>query len=106
MTDSSPADGAPVRLNSFDLMLDIEEMRVAILQLGTATRLHGTEVEQSAKARMDPHDIRLAWRQANAMTEAALTQLSSAFDRVPRRRRGLVAAVNAANSSTTTATTN
>ena len=97
MSDSSTADGASSRLTSVDLMLDIEEMRTAILGLGTAMRVHSTEVEQSAKTMMDPHDIRLAWRQANAMTGQAVAQLSAAFNRMHSRRRWLLTVVDAAN---------
>ena len=96
MSDSPVAGSAPARFASIDLMCDLEEVRIALLRLVIATRLHLTEIEESAKARLEPYDIRLAWSQANTMTVQALAQLKPAFDRIHRQRRSILAAVHAA----------
>ena len=95
MSDSPTAGSASPRLASVDLMLDLEEMRIALLEVGTAMRLHATEVEHSTNARMDPHDTRLAWRKANAATAEAVARMSAAFGRVHQRRRALLHALDA-----------
>ena len=101
MSDSPVAGSAPARFASIDLMCDLEEVRIALLRLVIATRLNLTEIEESAKAQLEPHDIRLAWSQGNALTVQAVAQLKPAFDRILRQRRKIVAAVDAAERAVT-----
>jgi hypothetical protein len=95
MSDSPTAGSASLRFASVDLMLDFEEMRIALLEIGTAIRLHSTEVEHSTNVRMDPHDTRRAWRKANATMAEAVARMSAAFGRMHNRRRALLNALDA-----------
>ena len=96
MSDSPVAGSASARFASIDLICDLEEVRIALFRLVIATRVHLTEIEESGKGPLDPHDIRLAWSEANTMTIQALAQLQPAFDRILRRRLSIIAAVSAA----------
>ena len=94
MIDSTTADSAPVRIISVDIMFDVERLRVAILHLEMAARLHRSEAEQSVIIPMESHEVRLAWRQANAITAEAIASLNAAFSGLRRREGEIYDAVN------------